>query len=217
MVEIDYYSKYLKYKQKYLKQKNLQIGGENIRIKIVVKTINSTPPPNFIVNNYDNVEIDDSKSLKDILDLFLKQNSINMESYAVHKLKKENPTDDNKTLTQLDLTKSFKDYKVENNDIIIISEKKKIKINIVVKKIDKQKSEDYDKLQNIPFNNTDNLLVIFKKLIEMKYLTGPFVGFNFKDFEIYTGNHFFDLKKNFLENGISDNQTITIREKPKSQ
>ena len=34
MVEINYYSKYLKYKQKYLKQKNLQIGGKNISINI---------------------------------------------------------------------------------------------------------------------------------------------------------------------------------------
>jgi len=37
MIEIDYYSKYLKYKQKYLKQKNLQIGGE-------LKSINVRTP-----------------------------------------------------------------------------------------------------------------------------------------------------------------------------
>jgi len=36
MVEIDYYSKYLKYKQKYLKQKNLQIGGDNVKIEIKI-------------------------------------------------------------------------------------------------------------------------------------------------------------------------------------
>jgi len=48
MIEIDYYSKYLKYKKKYLKQKNLQIGGEQISINIrtpaytqVIYTINT--------------------------------------------------------------------------------------------------------------------------------------------------------------------------------
>ena len=48
MIEIDYYSKYLKYKQKYLKQKNLQIGGElksiNVRTPTytqVIYTINT--------------------------------------------------------------------------------------------------------------------------------------------------------------------------------
>ena len=35
MVEINYYSKYLKYKQKYLKQKNLQIGGND---KVLINT-----------------------------------------------------------------------------------------------------------------------------------------------------------------------------------
>ena len=68
MVEIDYYSKYLKYKQKYLKQKNLQIGGELIRIKIIVKIINSSPPPNYIVHTFENVEINDSVNLKENLE-----------------------------------------------------------------------------------------------------------------------------------------------------
>ncbi len=36
MVENNYYSKYLKYKQKYLKQKNLQIGGESIFLNITL-------------------------------------------------------------------------------------------------------------------------------------------------------------------------------------
>ena len=39
MVKIDYYSKYLKYKQKYLKQKNLQIGGNNKYINIAIRRI----------------------------------------------------------------------------------------------------------------------------------------------------------------------------------
>ena len=39
MVENNYYSKYLKYKQKYLKQKNLQIGGKLIKITIKIKDI----------------------------------------------------------------------------------------------------------------------------------------------------------------------------------
>jgi len=38
MVEKDYYSKYLKYKQKYLKQKNLQIGGERNSINVSTPT-----------------------------------------------------------------------------------------------------------------------------------------------------------------------------------
>ena len=41
MVEINYFSKYLKYKQKYLKQKNLQIGGGTIKLRITIKNENS--------------------------------------------------------------------------------------------------------------------------------------------------------------------------------
>jgi len=51
MVEIDYYSKYLKYKQKYLKQKNLQIGGETIFLNI--KLINNNTLYQYQILNLD--------------------------------------------------------------------------------------------------------------------------------------------------------------------
>ena len=63
MVEIDYYSKYLKYKQKYLKQKNLQIGGEIILINIIV-----IDPLNNTKNTYDSQNIESSKIIKEALD-----------------------------------------------------------------------------------------------------------------------------------------------------
>ena len=214
MVEIDYYSKYLKYKQKYLKQKNLQIGGEKINITILVKTINLTPPPIFNVITFSNIEINDTEILKDNLDLFLNKKNIKIQSYAVVKLQKEKETDrTTRTITNnLDLRKSFKELNIINNGVIIISEKKKIKINVVVKKIDKQVPLAYNQttINSLSFNNTDSLNMIFKRLLDSSYLTG-----SISDFEILLEQKVLDGKKTFLENGINDNETITISEKKK--
>ena len=59
MVEINYYSKYLKYKQKYLKQKNLQIGGENVNIEIKIENYPNDTNwwLNCDINNYIGTEI----------------------------------------------------------------------------------------------------------------------------------------------------------------
>ena len=214
MVEINYYSKYLKYKQKYLKQKNLQIGGEKINITILVKTINLTPPPIFNVITFSNIEINDTEILKDNLDLFLNKKNIKIQSYAVVKLQKEKETDrTTRTITNnLDLRKSFKELNIINNGVIIISEKKKIKINVVVKKIDKQVPLAYNQttINSLSFNNTDSLNMIFKRLLDSSYLTG-----SISDFEILLEQKVLDGKKTFLENGINDNETITISEKKK--
>jgi len=223
MVEIDYYSKYLKYKQKYLKQKNLQVGGENIKLTILVKKINLTPTSDsdFTSIQFDNIEIDDSKSLKEILDFFLKEKQITMESYAVDKLQKEGTDGTTRTITKnLDLTRSCKYNNIKNNCVIIISEKKKIKINVHVKKIDEHYSPSgYSKtmIEGLLFNNTDLLPMIFHRLIEIGELKGPFIGFKFEDFEIKIGDKSLNLKESFLRNGINDNDTIIIKEKPKSQ
>jgi hypothetical protein len=219
MVEINYYSKYLKYKQKYLKQKNLQIGGEKINITIVVKTINLTPPHNFTVITFSNIEINDTEILNDNLDLFLKGKNIIIQSYAVEKLQKEKGTDGTaRTISNnLDLRKSFKELNIINNGVIIISEKKKIKINVVVKKIDKQVPLAYNQttIESLFFNNTDSLNMIFKRLLDSSYLTGSIINFKFSDFEILLKQKVLDGKKTFLENGINDNETITISEKNK--
>ena len=228
MVEINYYSKYLKYKQKYLKQKNLQIGGEKINITIVVKTINLTPPPIFKVITFKDIEINDTEILKDNLDLFLYGKNIKIQSYAVDKLQKEKGTEGTegtdgtdgtaRTITNnLDLRKSFKELNIINNGVIIISEKKKIKINVVVKKIDKQVPLAYNQttIESLFFNNTDSLYMIFKRLLDSSYLTGSIIDFKYSDFEILLEQKVLDGKKTFLENGINDNETITISEKKK--
>jgi hypothetical protein len=72
MVEIDYYSKYLKYKQKYLKQKSLQIGGTEIKLTIQLKGI-----------EYKNQAFDSNKNIFEAIKVWLKNNNINIENFIL--------------------------------------------------------------------------------------------------------------------------------------
>jgi len=112
MVEIDYYSKYLKYKQKYLKQKNLQIGGEIILINIIV-----IDPLNNTKNTYDSQNIESSKIIKEALDTWFVQNNIKFKDYTVFlNVTKETYS----TQPNLEKNKNFDSYNVKNNDNIMI-------------------------------------------------------------------------------------------------
>ena len=72
MVEIDYYSKYLKYKQKYLKQKSLQIGGTKIKLTIKLNGI-----------EYKNQAFDSNQNIFDAIKFWLKNNNINIENFIL--------------------------------------------------------------------------------------------------------------------------------------
>lgn len=208
MLEIDYNSKYLKYKQKYLKQKNLQIGGENVKINIIVKTINLIPPPNYNIVTFENVEINDSDNLGGNLYKFLESKGLNIEFFEVN-------TFTGNEYSIKNLLNSFKENTIKNGNTIIITEKIKIKINIIVKKIDKEKPDMYNRsfYENIPFNNTDLLYMVFRYLIDIGVLNGNLLTFRFQDFEIKCEEKPVELQKNFLENNILDKKTIIIKEK----
>ncbi len=81
MVEIDYYSKYLKYKQKYLKQKNLQIGGSDINITIIVKEILKNMVVPTIIGTYQNQIFDDSLNIKSSIEGWIKRYNITQKKF----------------------------------------------------------------------------------------------------------------------------------------
>jgi hypothetical protein len=72
MVEIDYYSKYLKYKQKYLKQKNLQIGGTEIKLTIKLNDI-----------EYKKQAFDSKQNIYNAVRDWLKKNNFNIENFIL--------------------------------------------------------------------------------------------------------------------------------------
>lgn len=76
MVEIDYYLKYLKYKQKYLKQKNLQIGGKNINVTIII---------NNQKNIYKNQILESTKKISDAINEWLISNKITFTNFSVYR------------------------------------------------------------------------------------------------------------------------------------
>jgi hypothetical protein len=110
MVEIDYYSKYLKYKQKYLKQKNLQVGGEDIYLNIKLK-INKNPEQLYQLQKLDL----DQKISVVIRDWLEAQNIIPTGVFTV--------TNNNKQ--SLDIDKTFRVYKnnetLKNNSSIYVN------------------------------------------------------------------------------------------------
>ena len=113
MVEIDYYSKYLKYKQKYLKQKNLQIGGKAISVDIKLEIYKST-------QLYINQNLESANIIKDEIDKWLLQQNIDFKNYSIIKL---NKFVENKPTQKiiLDVTKTFDFYGIRDKNIIIIS------------------------------------------------------------------------------------------------
>lgn len=102
MVEIDYYSKYLKYKQKYLKQKNLQIGGGRIFIKV-------NTPTGYTNSKY---EIDTDKQIKNELQNFLTENGMSWNNYDLYYDKKK-----------LDIEKNFSVYEIVANAMLEFKKK----------------------------------------------------------------------------------------------
>jgi hypothetical protein len=78
MVEINYFSKYLKYKQKYLKQKNLQIGGGTIKLRITIKNENSKI-------SYENQYFESTKKISDAINEWFKSNKITFTNFSVYR------------------------------------------------------------------------------------------------------------------------------------
>ena len=115
MVEIDYYSKYLKYKQKYLKQKNLQIGGKAISVDIKLEIYKST-------QLYINQNLESANIIKDEIDKWLEQQNINLTNYLI--IKKNKFTDKQTQQLILDVNKTFDFYGTRDKDVIIIKKKK---------------------------------------------------------------------------------------------
>jgi hypothetical protein len=115
MVEIDYYSKYLKYKQKYLKQKNLQIGGDMIFLKIKIEYI-SKPTFFDITNQIYNLKCDNGSVIGAEINSFLNKNNIVYDKgYKI--LYKKNDSDE---YVELKITETFRNYDVINNSKIKI-------------------------------------------------------------------------------------------------
>jgi hypothetical protein len=110
MLEIDYYSKYLKYKQKYLKEKSLQIGGVEISIDIIIKKIKENESEIFFLDQ----KFESTLSIKDALDNWLKQQKINFKDYTVFL----NPN--YSTLQNLDKSNNFDLNNVKNKNKILI-------------------------------------------------------------------------------------------------
>ena len=79
MVEIDYYSKYLKYKQKYLKQKNLQIGGTFIKVTIILNYTKNT----FNSKEYLNQLFDSTKNIYQEIHKWLKSENAVYENLSI--------------------------------------------------------------------------------------------------------------------------------------
>jgi hypothetical protein len=207
MAEIDNYSKYQKYKQKYLKEKNLQFGGNSIIIKIIVKQIVEEPQFGFNTNVFTDIKFDKSDNVKDKLIEFLRSNGINIDIFKVVTLT-------GREYSIKNLTKSFEENNINNGNTIIITQIKKIKINIVVKKIDKIAPVMFQRsfYENIEFNKSDKLYIIFKYLINLGILEGNIFNIN-EDYDVLCDGKPIILQINFLENGILDGKTITIREK----
>jgi len=120
MVEIDYYSKYLKYKQKYLKQKNLQIGGENIYINIYIdeyiEPITMDPRTNDFKKNprikfLSQIFVKENKIKTDILNWFKKYEITSKVEFTVKKISESNYCDSEKT---------FEEEKIKSYDTIIV-------------------------------------------------------------------------------------------------
>ena len=101
MVEIDYYSKYLKYKQKYLKQKNLQIGGEQISIKVKTPTYTQVKE-----------EIDTNDTIKNGLTSFMEVNFLLWDNYDLYYGEKI-----------LDINQKFSAYEIKQDDMLELKKK----------------------------------------------------------------------------------------------
>ena len=115
MVEIDYYSKYLKYKQKYLKQKNLQIGGDMIFLIIKIEYI-SMPTGLDITNQIYNLNCDNGSVIGAEINSFLnKKNIVYDNGYKIFYKKK-----DQSEYVELIITETFRNYNVINNSKIKI-------------------------------------------------------------------------------------------------
>jgi hypothetical protein len=112
MVEINYYSKYLKYKQKYLKQKNLQIGGENIsiEIKIEYKPLNK----DIDINNWF-INCDEENIIGNEIQKFLMEKNLMHDAYELQYKKDED-------WINIDITKTFKQLNIKKGKIKIILE-----------------------------------------------------------------------------------------------
>jgi len=104
MVEIDYYSKYLKYKQKYLKQKNLQIGGDNVSIQIKIENYP------HITNWW--ITCDESKIIGEEIQKFLIDHDFMYKTYTLQHKKDGNSS-------VIDITKTFKESNIKDGKIII--------------------------------------------------------------------------------------------------
>lgn len=111
MVEIDYYSKYLKYKQK-----NLQVGGVNIALQIKME-FNQTKLYDY-TNQIYMLICDENSIIGDEIQKFLIKHKIMYKTYTLQHKNKEEEYKDIK-----DVTKTFSQLKIKEG---------KIKINIIL-------------------------------------------------------------------------------------
>ena len=109
MVDIDYYSKYLKYKQKYLKQKNLQIGGESFFLNIILIN-NKDKDKKPITYQHQELNLDETIE-KVIKDWFVTINIIPKGELIV--------TKDNSVLNKSSTFRVYKDTIALNNNSFI--------------------------------------------------------------------------------------------------
>ena len=120
MVEIDYYSKYLKYKQKYLKQKNLQIGGETITINIYIdeyivpyvfdpQTKDNKKKPR---RKYKDQNFDNQNQIKSSISDWLKTNKITLKVEFVVQYTSQP--------IYYDSQRTFEEEKIKSGDEIIV-------------------------------------------------------------------------------------------------
>jgi len=120
MVEIDYYSKYLKYKQKYLKQKNLQIGGETITINIYIdeyivpyvfdpQTNDNKKKPRLL---YKDQNLDNKNKIKKGISDWLKTNKITLKVEFVVQYTSQP--------IYYDSQRTFEEEKIKSGDEIIV-------------------------------------------------------------------------------------------------
>ena len=120
MVEIDYYSKYLKYKQKYLKQKNLQIGGETITINIYIdeyivpyvfdpQTNDNKKKPRLLYNDQN---LDNKNKIKKGISDWLKTNKITLKVEFVVQYTSQP--------IYYDSQRTFEEEKIKSGDEIIV-------------------------------------------------------------------------------------------------
>ena len=197
MVEKDYYSKYLKYKQKYLKQKNLQIGGvTNLTIIYYQNNIKITRITIQYVDPLDNL-------LSIIRFNFRSGYNENLEringKILLNMIKFEIKNNDGKIL---DNGKNLSNNEIKDNDVLSVYMTEFI-INIMYKGV-----TYLDQNVNCLKPINDALKAWLKKNEKEKEIEN-FNAYLMKDGVLLK----LDLSSNFLNQLSTENATILIEEK----